>query len=164
MVIKKVISIIAAIVCVITSANIIVSAEEYPGTFPEKPREGCVYYVEMDVPGKIIYDDWRPEPVDPGFRIDRGIPEKAHRVRVVCGEGKGSPEKETKPVIDPCAVDNPALAGRGCIFFLEDKVVVANGDGNITTASGNIYDAEGNFVGTDVNFAIESGLMARKPD
>lgn len=48
---------------------------------------------------------------------------------------------------DPCATDNPALAGKGCMFYLNGQIVTANGDGTITTQAGNIYDANGKFVG-----------------
>ena len=49
---------------------------------------------------------------------------------------------------DPCAVSNPALAGKGCMFIVNGQIVTANGDGTITTAAGNIFDANGRLVGT----------------
>ena len=49
---------------------------------------------------------------------------------------------------DPCAVTNPALAGKGCVFYLNGQYVTSNGDGTFTTSAGNIFDANGNLVGT----------------
>ena len=154
---RKVLGIIAATISVMSFANISVIAEDAKEAEPIKPRKGCVYYVYAEIQSEPIYWPNPVNPVDPGFNIggDRKIHEQ--HVRVVCPEDE--PIEEKPAAYDPCAVGNPALAGRGCIFFLEDKGVVANGDGNITTTSGNIYDPDGNFVGTDVEFAKESGLI-----
>ena len=53
-----------------------------------------------------------------------------------------------EPVIDLCAVSNPALGAKGCIYYLNGQIVTANGDGTITTSAGNIFDANGRLVGT----------------
>jgi hypothetical protein len=49
---------------------------------------------------------------------------------------------------DPNTTDNPALAAKGRIFYINDQFVIANGDGTITTSAGNIFDAEGRLIGT----------------
>jgi hypothetical protein len=49
---------------------------------------------------------------------------------------------------DPNTTDNPALAAKGRIFYINDQFVIANGDGTITTSAGNIFDAEGRLVGS----------------
>ena len=49
---------------------------------------------------------------------------------------------------DPCATSNPALAGKGCLYYVNGMIVTANGDGTFTTPAGNIFDANGKLVGT----------------
>ena len=60
------------------------------------------------------------------------------------------------PAYDPCATSNPVLAGKGCLFYINDQVVMSNGDGTITTSAGNVYNADGELVGTNPEGAFEA--------
>ncbi|MBR3309988.1 MAG: LPXTG cell wall anchor domain-containing protein [Lachnospiraceae bacterium] len=55
-------------------------------------------------------------------------------------------DDESSPVIDPCAVSNPALAGKGCVFYVNGQIVTANGDGTFTTSAGNVFDGSGKLL------------------
>ena len=58
--------------------------------------------------------------------------------------GSSEPAKN----IDLCAVSNPVLGAKGCMYYLNGQIVTANGDNQtVTTAAGNIIDANGNIVG-----------------
>ena len=55
-------------------------------------------------------------------------------------------EDQPAKIYDPCATSNPALAGKGCLYYLNGQIVTANGDGTFTTSAGNRFDANGNLI------------------
>lgn len=97
----------------------------------QKAREGCV----IEIVTKMVHD-----PDIPGS----GHMEEVEVVKCYSASSSGSDASSEPAPYDPCATSNPALAGKGCLYYLNGQVVMANGDGTITTAAGNVFDSQGN--------------------
>ena len=80
------------------------------------------------------------------------------------GSSKTGDNDQPAKVYDPCATSNPALAGKGCLFYLNNQIVTANGDGTFTTAAGNIFDANGKLVGTVGGHAAATAAKSGVPN
>ena len=63
-------------------------------------------------------------------------------------DSSSSSSSSSASVYNPCDASNPALGGKGCLYYVNGQIVTANGDGTITTAAGNIIDANGRIVNT----------------
>ena len=87
-------------------------------------------------------------------------------VTVLAGKGSSKSGDDDQPakVYDPCATSNPALAGKGCLFYVNGQIVTANGDGTFTTAAGNIFDANGKLVGTVGGHAAATAAKSGVPN
>ena len=125
--------ILAAIVCALTMSTTVVKAEE-------------IIIIRHPQPGPCFNRAF--EESEDGCLVQMvAIKEEIERPGDGYTESETESEEERTIAYDPCAVSNPALAGKGCLFYLNGQIVTSNGDGTIMTEAGNIFDAEGNLVG-----------------
>ena len=62
-------------------------------------------------------------------------------------EPKKDDDESSKGTTDSaCAVSNPVLGGKGCLFIVNGQIVTANGDGTFTTSAGNVFDGSGRLL------------------
>ena len=62
-------------------------------------------------------------------------------------EPKKDDDDSSKGTVDnPCAVSNPVLGGKGCLFIVNGQIVTSNGDGTFTTSAGNVFDGNGKLL------------------